>query len=76
MWIVYAFASLLFLNLRNLVTKHNVASTHEYVSMWYTFVFQIPLGILAVLTTGLEISDSKIGLIVTITILILLLIVS
>ncbi len=57
MWIVFAFTSLVFLSARNLLTKFNVSNTNAFVSMWYTFLFQIPLGLLAVLITGIQIAS-------------------
>jgi uncharacterized membrane protein len=64
MWIIFSFASLFFLNVRNILTKFNVSNTHAYVSMWYTFIFQFPLGLIAVLATGIQISDPKFFLLV------------
>ncbi|HEX9804716.1 MAG TPA: hypothetical protein VGA67_03470 [Candidatus Dojkabacteria bacterium] len=59
MWVVFAFLSLLFLNARTIVTKFNVSKTHEYISIWYTFLFQIPLGVVAVLIMGIRIDDPQ-----------------
>lgn len=64
MWVFFAFLSVVFLNARNLATKFNVAKTHEFVSMWYTFLFQIPVGLIAILVTGIQIHDNKFYLLV------------
>jgi len=64
MWIVFAFTSLIFLSARNLLTKFNVSNTHAFVSMWYTFLFQIPLGVVAVLVTGIQIAAPSFYLLV------------